>query len=99
MRLLDFGLLSQAVLITMIWRKLPSKFAISDVTIGLSYIEDCHSLKSNGPKKGIIKFVKRKHANYIRKNKNKLKGINISLIGINDLVFINDSLWSYYKML
>ena len=45
----------------------------SDMTIGLSYIEDCHSLKSNGPKKVIIKFAKRKYVNYIRKNENKLK--------------------------
>ena len=47
-----------------------------DVGIDPSNIEDCHWLKSNGPKKVIIKFARRKDANLIRKNKNKLKGMN-----------------------
>ena len=70
-----------------------------DVAIDPSNIEDCHWLKSNGPKKVIIKFARRKDANLIRKNKNKLKGMNLCLVGINNPVFINDSLCSYYKML
>ena len=70
-----------------------------DVAIDSSNIEDCHWLKSNGPKKVIIKFSRRKDANLIRKNKNKLKGMNLCSVGINNPVFINDSLCSYYKML
>ena len=70
-----------------------------DVAIEPSNIEDCQWLKSNGPKKVIIKFAKRKDANLIRKNKNKLKGMNLCSTGINNPVFINDSLSSYYKML
>ena len=64
-----------------------------------SYNEGCHWLKSNGPKKVIIKFARRRDAIHIRKNKNKSKGMNICLIAINNPVFINDSLCSYYKML
>ena len=63
-----------------------------DVAIDPSNIEDCHWLKSNGPKKVIIKFARHKDANLIRKNKNKLKGMNLCSVGINNPVFINDSL-------
>ena len=45
-----------------------------DVATDPSDIEDCHWLKSHGPKKVIIKFARRKDANLIRKNKNKVKG-------------------------
>ena len=70
-----------------------------DVTIDPSNIEDCLWLKSNGPSKVIIKFARRKDPNLIWKNKNKLKGMNLCSIGINNSVFINDSLCSHYKML
>ena len=70
-----------------------------DVAIDSSNIEDCHWLKSNGPKKVIIKFTRRKDANLIRKNKSKLKGMNLCSIGVNNPVFINDSLCSYSKIL
>ena len=70
-----------------------------DVATDLSNIEDCHRLKSSEPKKVIIKFVRCKDANLIWKNKNKLKGMNLCSVGINNPVFINDSLCSYYKML
>ena len=70
-----------------------------DVAIDPSNIEDCHWLKSNGPKKVIIKFARRKDANLIRKNKNQLKGMNLFSISVNNPVFINDSLCSYCKML
>ena len=72
------------------------------MAIDLSNIEDCHRLKSNESKKVIISFTRRKNANLIRKNKNKLKGMkkkNLCSIGVNNPVFINDSLCSYYKML
>ena len=84
----------------MIWRETTIKiFDKLEVAINLSNIEDCHWLKSNGPKKVIIKFARHKDANIIRKNKNKLKRMNLCLIGINNPVFINDSLCSYHKML
>ena len=70
-----------------------------DVAIDPSNIEDCHWLKSNGPKKVIIKFARRKDANLIWKNKNKLKGMNLCSIGINNPLFINDSICLYYRML
>ena len=66
----------------MIWKKLPSKFDKLDVAIDPSDIEDCHWLKSHGPKKVIITFARRKDANLIRKNKNKLKGMNLCSVGI-----------------
>ena len=66
-----------------------------DVAIDPSNIEDCRWLKSNGPKKVIIKFARRKDANLIRKNKNKLKGMNVCSIDVNNLVLINDSHCSY----
>ena len=59
-----------------------------DVAVDPSNIEDCHLLKSNWLKKVIIKFAGRKDANLIWKNKNKLKGINICSVGINNPVFI-----------
>ena len=62
-----------------------------DVTTDPSNIEDCHRLKSNGSNKVIIKFARHKDANLIRKN-NKLKGMNLGSIGINNPVFIKDSL-------
>ena len=68
-----------------------------DVAIDPSNIEDCHWLKSNGPKEVIIKFARHKDGNLIRKNK-KLKGMNLCFAGISNPVFINDSLCSYYKM-
>ena len=70
-----------------------------DVGIDPSNIEDYHWFKSNGSKIVIIKFDRRKDANLIRKNKSKLRGMNLCSVGINNPVFINDSLCSYYKML
>ena len=70
-----------------------------DVAIDPSNIEDCHWLKSNGPRKVVIKFAKHKDANLIRKNKSRLKGMNLCSIGVKNPVFLNDSLSSYYKML
>ena len=60
-----------------------------NVAIDPSNIEDCHWLKSSRPKKVIIKFARRKDANLVRKNKKKLKGMNLSSVGINNSVFIN----------
>ena len=58
------------------------------MAIDPSNIADCDWLKSNGPKKVIIKFSRCKDANLIRKNKNKSKGMNLCSVGINNPVFI-----------
>ena len=71
-----------------------------DVEVHPDHIEACHWIKSNaGPKKVIIKMSRRKDADKIRKAKKKLKDLNLSLIGINSAVHINDSLCRYYKNL
>ena len=47
----------------------------------------------------IIKLSRRKDANKIRSEKKKLKGKNLTSLGINTPVYINDSLCIYYKKL
>ena len=65
-----------------------------------SNVEDCHWIKpSKGPKKVIVKLSRRKDANKIRLLKKVLKGMNLSSLGINSTVYINDSLCTCYKML
>ena len=70
-----------------------------DVEIDSSNIEDCHWLPNKGTKRAIIKFSKGKDANKIRHCKKKLKGMDLTSLGISSQVFINDSLCQYYKML
>ena len=71
-----------------------------DVMVDPSNIEDCHWIKpSKGAKKVIVKLSRRKDANKIRLLKKGLKGMNLSSLGINSVVYINDSLCTYYKML
>ena len=71
-----------------------------DVEVHPDQIEACHWIKSRaGPKKVIIKMSRRKDADKIRRAKKKLKGLNLSSIGINSAVYINDSLCRYYKNL
>ena len=71
-----------------------------DVQVHPDYIEVCQWIKSNvGPKKIIIKMSRHKDADKIRRAKKKLKGLDLSSIGINSAVFINDSLCRYYKNL
>ena len=71
-----------------------------DVKVHPDHIETCHWINSNaGPKKVVIKMSRRKDADKIRRAKKKLKGLNLSSIGINSAVYINDSLCRYYKNL
>ena len=71
-----------------------------DVMVDPSNVEDCHWIKSSkGPKKVIVKLFRRKDANKIRLLKKGLKGMNLSSLGINSTVYINDSLCTYYKIL
>ena len=70
------------------------------VMVDPSNVEDCHWIKSSkGPKKAIVKLSRRKDANKIRLLKKGLKGMNLSSLGINVTVYINDSLCISYKML
>ena len=71
-----------------------------DVMVDPSNVEDSHWIKSSkGAKKVIVKLSRRKDANKIRLLKKGLKGMNLSSLGINSAVYINDSLCTYYKML
>ena len=71
-----------------------------NVEVNPGHIEACHWIKSNaGPKKVIIKMSRRKDADKIRRAKKKLKGLNLSSIGIDSAVYINDNLCRYYKNL
>ena len=46
----------------------------------------------------IIKLWKQKDAAKIRSSEKKLKGMNLSSLGIRVKVYINDSLCKYYKL-
>ena len=70
-----------------------------DVNIDSRNVEDCHCIKTQGPKKVIIKFSRRKDANKVRPAKKKLKGNNLTSLGINKPIYVNDSLCTYYKKL
>lgn len=71
-----------------------------DVPVQKDNIEACHWIKTKGnSKKVIVKFSRRKDADNVRKAKKKLKTTNLSSVGINNPVFINDSLCKYYKTL
>ena len=71
-----------------------------EVNVDPSNVEDCHWISSkNGPKRVIVKVSKHKDASKIRSSKRKLKDMDLTSIGINNPVYINDSLCTYYKML
>ena len=71
-----------------------------DVEVHPDHIEACHWIRSNaGPKKVIIKMPSCKDADKIRRANKKLKGLDLSSIGINSAVLINDSVCWYYKNL
>ena len=71
-----------------------------NLTVDPSSVEHCHWIKpSKGAKKVIVKLSRRKDYNKIRLLKKGLKGINLSSLGINSVVYINDSLCTCYKML
>ena len=69
------------------------------VNIGSKNVEDYHWIKTQGPKKIIIKFSKRKDGNKVRTEKKKVKGKNLTSLGINKPTYINNSLCTYYKKL
>ena len=56
-------------------------------------VEDCYWISSkNDPKRVIEKVSKRKYASKIRSSKRKLKAMKLASIGINNPVYINNSL-------
>ena len=70
-----------------------------DISVDPGNAEDCHWVKTQSSKKVIITLSRRKDANKIRAEKKKLKGKNLTSLGINTPVYINDSLCIYYKKL
>ena len=71
-----------------------------EVKVVPSNVEDCHWISSkNGPKRVIVKVSKGKDATKIRSSKRKLKDMDLTSIGINNSIYINYSLCTYYKML
>ena len=54
--------------------------------------ECCHWIKTQGPKKVIIKFPGRKDDNKVRIEKKNLKEKNLTSLRINKPIYINDSL-------
>ena len=61
-----------------------------------SNVEDCHYISSKyGRKRVIVKTSKCKDVTKICSSKRKLKGMDLTYIGINNFVYINDSLCTY----
>ena len=69
------------------------------VNIDSKNVEVCHWIKTQGPKKVIIKFSEHKYTNKVSTKKKKLKRKNLTSLGINKPIYINDSLCTYYKKL
>ena len=70
-----------------------------EVNVDPSNVEDYHWISSkNGPKRVIVKVSKRKDASKIRSSKRKLKDMDLTSIGINNPVYINDSLCKSLRM-
>ena len=71
-----------------------------EVNVDPSNVEDYHWISSkNGPKRVIVKVSKRKGVSKLRSSKRKLKDMDLTSIGINNPVYINDSLCTCCKML
>ena len=71
-----------------------------EVKVDPSNVEDCYWISSkNGLKRVIVKISKREDASKICSSKKKLKDMDLTSIGINTPVYINDSLYTYYQML
>ena len=70
------------------------------VKVDPSTVEDCHWISDkNSSKRVIINVSKRKDATKIRSFKKNLNNMDLTSIGINNPVYIIDSLCTYYKML
>ena len=77
-------------------------FIECDTPVDLANIQASHRLKSKArPKKVIIKFSERNDVFSPLQHKMKLRSLDITKVGVplETLVFINQSLCSYYKYL
>ena len=75
-------------------------FEKMEVKVNPSNVEDCHWISSkNSPKGVIINVLKRTDASKIRSFKKNLNNMDLISIGINNPVYIIDSLCTYYKIL
>ena len=77
-------------------------FSECDNPVYLANMDTCHCLKSKArPKKVIIKLSKGEDVFCILQGKKKLKSVDNTNVGLpqGSLVFINQSLYSYYKYL
>ena len=63
-----------------------------DISVDPENVEDCHWVKTQRSKIVIIMLSRRKDANKIRSEKKKLKGENLTSLGINTPVYVNDNL-------
>ena len=77
-----------------------------DINIDVSEtdIEACHRLlvrrnATNASKRVIVKFVNRKHAESILTKKFTLSSTDFSRLNINNKVYVNPSLYPYYRYL
>ena len=77
--------------------KLLTTFGKLGVTVDSSNVDDCQWLPIKVSKKFINKLFKCKEANKIRRIEKKLKRMNLYSLWIATPVYINDSLYSYYK--
>ena len=68
--------------------------------MGPTNVEDYYWIEySKYSKKVIVKPSRRRKPNKIRSQKKGLNGMNLSSLSINSSTYINDSLYTYYKML
>ena len=73
------------------------------VTIDPTLVQACHRLNTrSSPKKVIIKLCSRKDVEKVLLNKNKLKDMNLSDLGVgngDNSLYINESLCGHYRLL
>ena len=69
-----------------------------DVNVYPANVEECHWLKSNNKSKKAI-LSRRKDLDQVRRLRSKLKTTDLKPIWVTNSVYINDSLYFYYKKL
>ena len=69
------------------------------VSIDTSDIEACHRVGPRSRKKVIVKIPRQKDADRVRRVKQTLTGMRLKSLEVDNPIFMNDSLCSYYKRL
>ena len=64
---------------------------LKEIGVNIDFWNFCHCHS------GVIKFSRRKNANKVQIEKKKLTGKNLTLLGINKPVYMNDSPCTYHK--